>query len=1218
MRRKIAATVLLTGMAIGSLFITPVAVSYADTSSEIIVDEENGITINLDVSSPQVVTQVVDLSGVMSKLGSIQGTLSEQQVLLEDIQEKTGKTYDTVEELLKAYEEDRELLKAYVPVITTVYSVNNALKGDAYYNPRWGEIPYIEAAVMQGGFASVYTDFYDISTGSSMINSNTVAITHYDEKKTVNESGNSISYACRELEILGYDYLLQSESYEDGKYVAIPIKDMNALSQELVVMNIYKALGRYQYDIQVSYSKDSNCKNVNNIPHLENLFSIFKKVDYSRAKADVFVTRTKSPDAYFKTYERDFGTSDEDTEITYREFIVLVAEMMDFYGEPVISEAEENELLQVYGATVPYELTAREKSAYCYLKARGIWNIEVSEWNDSLSFMDMINVLMCVKDEGSRTDYKEIQIVKSVPTELKNLGYFVKDISIVESSGYIDEYVDYEAESGYDYFLVLDTNTTFKKNGTGSSVSPYVSADNGSNSQSTWNVVLSGSEYLGIEVVGSKKCYHFRVPANVTHDIYINSPNQDDNPTKVRLEVGGGYYRYNMSDGGVLLTDRYTFDEMRLPNYVDRERVLATEERKESTAPAEVASNIARRLRSLFEEKIYTAYADEASNNPLSDKGVALTDTLYQALTLVWGTEGKSILLDYDELVDAGICYYTVSGEIPIPVNEDYLTIDTKNGMVRVNNETKEISVGNVIYRVKSSSTTPLFYYQIDDNGKQKLYIDFRVAYGWSGNEAEITIDGNGESMWVTMRKVDNTSTGYVEPIGSVNVTVAGKVHDEGNASKEKVFFRKKTNAGGDNAPMLLLNSKYSLANWVLYQMANAETDTSEDYLIIYYHKKSFEAAGLEAPNDIALVKELIGYSIDIPEQWCCRCIKLDIDAEDFKQLTGIEYHQQYGYVYKLPYTGTKNDVEYYTRYLQGNEYNPEDAADTRQMVLPLGIKGNQLINYNINPVDGVMVSKISDWFAGLKPFNIYAAPAGVSKFYGWYGVVANKFSDTAMSIYETDSLYYGTMHLVKNDNGDWCVEYIDEPTVEIQDNTYAYLAGRERVLKDGLPTNDYNSIFVCFGENVHVMGDMSSSSEGLHYIDVEVIDAEDKDVFTQYAEFSWEGLVEGLDGFSYYMIMLVLEIFPIIGYVLLIILLALSFLSSSKFVQAFAAKVFDPVKILTFGRRNIQNFKVSECIVSVILGATIFALIYKGNLLTVIEWALRIYKELTDLVSKI
>lgn len=424
--------------------------------------------------------------------------------------------------------------------VTEIYSLNNSI-ADCYYRPKVDDVPLLANRVLKAGkYAAAYTGFFDL-----------------DYSAANKPKGGS----SRALEILGYDFLLQNETYDikTNKYSRLILND-DGIKEETAIMNLYKALGLEMYDIKMSHSKSSYTSGNSPAATLlgkstivysgggENpIRSTDTMVPY---ETRVFVSRT-NPILYMKKLSQDFNisvASDKSAILTNADFIIMAAKMMQFYGEPEMSNSEMNQLVQVYGEEIPNGMESELKQAWIYLKARGVLNIEDLDLYGYLSKENMFDILMRIKDKDSRVNYKDIQVVVSLDQKLINQGYFPKEsvtITEVDKAPIMTE-VDYSKMEYFDYLIPITDYSRFK-NQFGQSVSTMFLSDNPTGIGSA----IQNSAYVGIE---QQKYYHYKVPINLDDKykynnsyVRVDTPEVSDKPGAVYLQLGGGILVYDTS-----------------------------------------------------------------------------------------------------------------------------------------------------------------------------------------------------------------------------------------------------------------------------------------------------------------------------------------------------------------------------------------------------------------------------------------------------------------------------------------------------------------------------------------------------------------------------------------------------------------------------------------------------------------------------------------------
>lgn len=424
--------------------------------------------------------------------------------------------------------------------VTEIYSINNSI-ADCYYRPKVDDVPLLANRVLKAGkYAAAYTGFFDLNYSAA------------NKPK---------GGASRALEILGYDYLLENETYDikANKYTKIILGD-EGIREETAIMNLYKALGLEMYDIKMTHEKSDYTSGSSPAATLlgkstivysgggENpIRSTDTMVPFS---TKVFVSRT-NPLLYMKRLSQDFNISIDSNKqsiLTNADFIIMAAKMMQFYGEPEMSDNEMNQLAQVYGGDIPSGMEDELKQAWIYLKARGVLNIEDLDLYGYLSREDMLDILMRIKDKDSRVNYKDIQVTVSLDQALINQGYYPKEnITITEiDSVPIQTEIDYAKMEYYDYLIPMTDYSRFK-NQFKQPVSTMFVSDNPTGIGNA----IEKSAYVGIE---DQKYYHYKVPIKLDDKyIYNNSyvridtPENSDKPGAIYLQLGGGILVYDTS-----------------------------------------------------------------------------------------------------------------------------------------------------------------------------------------------------------------------------------------------------------------------------------------------------------------------------------------------------------------------------------------------------------------------------------------------------------------------------------------------------------------------------------------------------------------------------------------------------------------------------------------------------------------------------------------------
>lgn len=355
------------------------------------------------------------------------------------------------------------------PKVTALRSLNAYMATDmqqqVYYIPTLKELPDIKNAVSdctdyRGNnqkFAAVYSGYFDQMCYNALTRNKDGTYTK-TPAIVQSEGANSV----RELTILGYDYLLSSEGIKDistsgeikATYSINKINSANGyIDLGTAIMDIYKAVGQEKYDIVYMFTEDPNMT-VDNSPIQSEINQSLvngSTLDTSSGKAWIFVTRT-NPSLYWKQAAYDGVVWDAEAlhggqvsdkssvksqEISLAQFCEYAYNIMNIYGEPVMTQSEKNILLQLYGSSVPYKAcTQSQVTAIENLIAKGIISPEDDStrmnWNSSIDYEYMLTLLMRIKDVNSRKTYKDVKI--TMDASLISKDYYNAQLSIEPSS----------------------------------------------------------------------------------------------------------------------------------------------------------------------------------------------------------------------------------------------------------------------------------------------------------------------------------------------------------------------------------------------------------------------------------------------------------------------------------------------------------------------------------------------------------------------------------------------------------------------------------------------------------------------------------------------------------------------------------------------------------------------------------------------------------------
>lgn len=349
----------------------------------------------------------------------------------------------------------------FKPKVTALHNLNAKLSKniDVYFIPKLSDLDNLKNIVSDCAdysgarkrFAVVYDGYFDNHDGEV-----------YEYKNT---------QSARELSILGTDFLLHNEyiqikSPDDIVYQANKVDVNQGVPLGTAIMDIYKAVGKDIINNTIVFKEDKTLS-VETSPVQEQISLTLDSedaIDVTDGAAWVFSTRT-NPDTYWKLAVQNGIVSDADMSgsgrskssiITLAQFCDYAHRIMYVTGEPVMTTAEKNILLQVYGSVIPYKsCTDDEVKAIETLIAKGIISpdedAEYLNFGSEIDFGYMLTLLMRIADVNSRATYKDVQITMDV--NLMNNDYYnaklttevspIKSLEVARGSARVTSYYDY-------------------------------------------------------------------------------------------------------------------------------------------------------------------------------------------------------------------------------------------------------------------------------------------------------------------------------------------------------------------------------------------------------------------------------------------------------------------------------------------------------------------------------------------------------------------------------------------------------------------------------------------------------------------------------------------------------------------------------------------------------------------------------------------------------
>lgn len=378
--------------------------------------------------------------------------------------------------------------ETFKPKLTALHSVNAIVAGSeeyngVYYLPTLSDIPVdlvdLCSDVQLTGddgkissrhtFAYVYDGYFDAEVQFEQPRQESYKVGSAQTSKRVWSSTDS----SRLLNIVGYDMLLRSESYtlavngETGNIditYAPSLVGYADLTMDVIVMDLYKALGQFEYDFDIAWGRDyatfgntksSRISGLSSSPLLRGVTYLVDDIDVSEVKTYLAVTRT-NPALYWERFERDgicngglhTYTSNIDrmgaetsvskvysntSRLTGAEFCNIARALMTLYGEPVVTEHELLVAEQAYSIQFPQgRYTEEVYNSVMYLIAKGILDPLEMDFDSYVTFADIEHVLLRIADPNSRI---QTEAMYNVRNPLATRGYaMAESVSLLDDA----------------------------------------------------------------------------------------------------------------------------------------------------------------------------------------------------------------------------------------------------------------------------------------------------------------------------------------------------------------------------------------------------------------------------------------------------------------------------------------------------------------------------------------------------------------------------------------------------------------------------------------------------------------------------------------------------------------------------------------------------------------------------------------------------------------
>lgn len=1147
-------------------------------------------------------------------------------------------------------------LPLYVrPKVTALHSMNATL--NPYYNPTLEELPFdlVDMAVKctdyqgtQHDFAAVYSGYYDPEVQADKGSKYHVSSDLY----TVDHQ--------RELQILGYDFLLASDDITMGSSTYKPTLLVDEqINTYTACMDIYKALGQIEYDVRFKHSSDASL-DLATSPISQQLHLLYNRedpLDTSEGRTDIWVSRS-NVDFYREKTITDLakidptvmklldGTSAKKLDsipngndpITLGQFCVYVREFMELYGEPIMSEEEEKILLRVYGKNLPYYVGSTSLydgnnvlDAIKYLAAKGIIKFENSTTYDFLSplkIADMYSILAAVKDRDSRFTFKDVEL--AIDPELDSLGYYdttligeqnpIRDMSFdIGASSYYDYLVPKDVVNVEDDTLLLDDICLISTKGK----RKYVS--------NTGIIILDSEPVYGGYI-------HLKIHAgnSYTKDYLFNkkyfriSWKGAKSNQYYELITGGGVYNKNGSKKRLKQTE--------FSSAYSSDKFLSAKRKEEflDGGMVPLAPGIPIRfcigVNDSIDKVSFKVNPSDASGQPLTDlltndsvkvgdvtisKGLKTTTLQYYTVSgckdladfrsRIANSNSGGRYTEYEAFCQDGeniLVNYDYLQDVGIAtryieLGDDVLLLTTPTNNIYLCRKQRWIVVGNTIYDMPSNS---MMYYKKDG----KLFVDYRAAMGWAG-DFYVFQDNNG-----TITLSDNTRISAVltnklvihQALGNSSLKVAG--HYEGVTKS------------------IVLSSTYPLANYFIY--SGSDTDFLFTFKLKDVSIGSKKATSLYKSDKVARtkLKELLG--VDAPDSWLVYIYQLSRTSSK-KNPPGLTYSSEYGYIYTPPDKLDKWRERYYNtcmvnkKTIKGTkkEYKDDD------IVLPFISSGGKIYDINFNKFQmggkNLKYGYAPELFAKTKDID-------TSCYVRWRPGDNKSDKSTSSGSSSEIKILQAPTGVINIFAG---LDNMSHTTV--RPNSYPIYLGTMK-LSVGVNTSSGKPV-QCLGVSMWNYGSLGDDGlkefrilrttrtsyilgtvveDWMTAVDPDRVASKEKPALSlgaslvgfDWDKFEFQNLLLHADDWITIATIIVLNFVPRIAMFLFLTLIALSLITNVKFWILFCDRIFDVYKFLTFQRKDVHTVDTFTMFWSSILALAVFGLFMDGTILNLIAWFTR------------
>lgn len=1161
------------------------------------------------------------------------------------------------------YNLDITLPEYFTPKVTALRSVNAALAADTKnkvtYIPTLSEFPYDVAEHVSNctdyfkenkKFAAVYSGWHDPPIYDAQL---------YQPIKT------------RPFEVLGYDMLLKNDSVTfatigaelKAEYAPEFVED-GKIEYYTALMNIYKSLGEYEYDIQYVFTEDKI--DVNTSPLAQNLGLLLNstQLDGSDGVAWVYMSRS-SRDLYRAKADKDFTQLIEDLDmkygksidtvvqfadgeyITLGDFCMLVHELMILYGEPLLTKQEEDLLIQVYGKNLPFYMAEDTTffdgedifTAIKYLYAKGILDGEREEpydWYSNLTINDMLEILMSVKDVSSRHTFKDVNI--NIDSELADLGYY--ETTMIGTDSPIVSMDTSAVATHYDYLVEkVEGVSIFTEGSTAYAAGFYVMGDGERNKihmEDVKRTIIDPDTKEAIE----REFYHFKIPRTYKSS-YIKITCRGAETQYFRLKNKGGVYtisgvpkdnRANYIRKRTLYRTKFTDTDRTEHGYMDANTKIAYSGQRLSAVSGSFVMSFTVSSWNDLKKLKWKDGNQEHSFDELSTKGTQkIGKYTFHRGTIVEGThlvpitvegcsdisEFRSHILHTNEADKYGTyTLYCQNGKNALvnfsffqklglasryqELEDETILLTTKFNNIYLCPKQRWVIVGNTVFDIPNGIK---LYYKKDG----QLFVDFRAMMGWTNSQYLFSNSSTGEmslcpvvSPTPSDAPLDDKVVKNLYPDDSLRVQMFMHGVEEGKSSVNRL--------------VIPLTGLYPLANYFVFMGDEEATKDvgATDYLFVFKLRVSHDCDDSAARE---LLASLMGLSP--PDDWVVYAHRLSKSETDANlNPADIIYVSYYGYCCAPIAVPTYKDAL--------KAYNVTMSSigvdDSVKASLPFFVSQNERASsgasiYNMN---------VNVWTKSGKPVTYGRAPRSFIDISKTKGVSSFRLMGESKPKVSYKGIAVSDFDMIPAPVG---VVSSLVSMADMSKETFTKSTSNKLYVGTSLATVENNTLKIVgskYGnlpDTFHILRSTSLgyvlSTSDLEKLVPSVEPSQDSksrpslNITDSLHSFDWERftftrLIERTDSAITIATIVILNIIPRIALFLFLSLIALSLITNVRFWVLFCDRIFDIYKFLTFQRQDVHTINTKRLFWTSILAMAMFGLFMDGTIINIFAWLVK------------